>query len=499
VNLMLSKQEKIILGVLNDLNGESNPDEISKISKLPEVAVMRTLLYLSSKNLVLVDEKGVSNFILTNEGKTSISKGLIEKIFIKAILDNIPLNNIELSEEERNIAIGVARRNGWISIQKIDNSLSFSLTDKGIKALNENSPEEIALKDISQKKKVNDNLLNILVKRKLVEKKLDTVRKVYLTELGKEEVSKGLEITEEISELTPEMIKNQNWKNISLKRFDVSSEVKVLYPSRKHFVNQAIEYIRKIWLEMGFKEMSGPMIDTSFWVFDALFQPQDHPARDMQDTFFVESPRFGRIDSRLSEKICAMHEHGGDINSKGWGYNWDKKTSEEYVLRTHTTSLSVRTLSTLKSEDLPAKFFSVGKVFRNEKLDWKHLFEFYQTDGIVVDEDANFKHLLGYLKRFLNKMGHSKIRFRPAYFPYTEPSIEVDVYNKNKGEWVELLGAGIFRPEVVVPFLGKDIPVLAWGPGFGRLIMEYYNLTDIRQKYMNDLEMMRKLPIWIKG
>jgi phenylalanyl-tRNA synthetase alpha chain len=148
---------------------------------------------------------------------------------------------------------------------------------------------------------------------------------------------------------------------------------------------------------------------------------------------------------------------------------------------------------------LPAKFFSVGKVFRNEKLDWKHLFEFYQTDGIVVDEDANFKHLLGYLKRFLNKLGHSKIRFRPAYFPYTEPSIEVDIYNRTKGEWVELLGAGIFRPEVVVPLLGRDVPVLAWGPGFGRLIMDYYGLTDIRQKYTNDLDMMKKLPIWIKG
>jgi len=245
--------------------------------------------------------------------------------------------------------------------------------------------------------------------------------------------------------------------------------------------------------------MSGPIIDTSFWVFDALFQPQDHPARDMQDTFFIDSPRFGGIDPELSKKISAMHEHGGDINSNGWGYNWDKKISEEYVLRTHTTSLSVRTLSTLKPDDLPAKFFSVGKVFRNEKLDWKHLFEFYQTDGIVVDEDANFKHLLGYLKRFLNKMGHSKIRFRPAYFPYTEPSIEVDIYNKNKGEWVELLGAGIFRPEVVVPLLGKDVPVLAWGPGFGRLIMEYYGLTDIRQKYTNDIDMMKKLPIWIKG
>jgi phenylalanyl-tRNA synthetase alpha chain len=496
---MLSKQEKIILKVLGDLEGDSNPEEIAKISELPDVAVMRTLLYLSSKELVIVDEKGISNLLLTNEGKTSLSNGLIEKIFIKGIKDKLSLNELGLSEEERNIAIGIARRNGWIAIEKINNSLSFSLTDKGKAALKEKTPEEAALDDISKKRIVNDNLVNLLIKRKLVEKKLETVRKVFLTELGKKEVSKGIEITEEISELTPDMLKNQNWRNITLKKFDVSSDVKVFYPSRKHFVNQAIEYIRKIWLEMGFKEMSGPMIDTSFWVFDALFQPQDHPARDMQDTFFIDSPRFGQIDPKFSNKICAMHEHGGDINSKGWGYNWDKRISEEYVLRTHTTSLSVRTLSTLKPEDLPVKFFSVGKVFRNEKLDWKHLFEFYQTDGIVVDEDANFKHLLGYLKRFLNKMGHSKIRFRPAYFPYTEPSIEVDIYNKNKGEWVELLGAGIFRPEVVVPLLGKDIPVLAWGPGFGRIMMEYYGLTDIRQKYMNDLDMMKKLPIWIKG
>ena len=496
---MLSKQEKIILKLLGELNGESNPEEIANISNLPEVAVMRTLLYLSSKDLVVVDERNISNLILTEDGQKSITNGLIEKIFIKGLKEKIPISKVQLSEEEKNIAIGIARKNGWISIEKTNGSLSFFITDKGNMALNEKTHEEIALEDISKKKIVNDNLINILIKRKLVEKKLNVIRKVYLTELGKLELSKGIEITEEISELTPEMLKNQNWRAFTLKRFDISSDVKTYYPAKKHFVNQAIEYIRKIWLEMGFKEMSGPMIDTSFWVFDALFQPQDHHARDMQDTFFIESPRQGQIDPKFSDKVCAMHEHGGGINSKGWGYNWDKRVSKEYVLRTHTTSLSVRTLSTLKLDDLPAKFFSVGKVFRNEKLDWKHLFEFYQTDGIVVDEDANFKHLLGYLKRFLNKLGHSKIRFRPAYFPYTEPSIEVDIYNRTKGEWVELLGAGIFRPEVVVPLLGRDVPVLAWGPGFGRLIMDYYGLTDIRQKYTNDLDMMKKLPIWIKG
>ncbi|NMC76654.1 MAG: phenylalanine--tRNA ligase subunit alpha [Candidatus Methanofastidiosa archaeon] len=496
---MLSRQEKIILKTLGEIGGESTPSHISDISQLPEVAVMRTLLYLSSKDLVKVEEKSYSKYILTNEGITSLTKGLIEKVLIKGILDNKSLDKIDISEEEKNIAIGMARKNGWINIQKTKDALSFSLTDKGKAALNEKSPEEIAMENIANNKQISEELANLLIKRKLAEKKLEIIRKVSLTDLGKIEISKGIEITDEVSEITPDLLKSQNWRHVSLKKFDISADVNILYPSKKHFVNQAIEYIRKIWLEMGFREMSGPIIDTSFWVFDALFQPQDHPARDMQDTFFIDSPRFGKIDPLLSDKICAMHEHGGDINSSGWEYKWDRRISEEYVLRTHTTSLSVRTLSTLKPEDLPAKFFSVGKVFRNEKLDWKHLFEFYQTDGIVVDEDANFKHLLGYLKRFLNKMGHTKIRFRPAYFPYTEPSIEVDIYNKNKGEWIELLGAGIFRPEVVVPLLGKDIPVLAWGPGFGRLIMDYYGLTDIRQKYTNDLDMMRKLPIWMKG
>ncbi len=113
---MLSKQEKIILKVLGDLKGDSNPDEIAKISELPDVAVMRTLLYLSSKELVIVDEKGISNLLLTKEGKTSLSNGLIEKIFIKGIKDKLPLNELGLSEEERNIAIGMERKNGWISI-----------------------------------------------------------------------------------------------------------------------------------------------------------------------------------------------------------------------------------------------------------------------------------------------------------------------------------------------------------------------------------------------
>jgi phenylalanyl-tRNA synthetase alpha chain len=131
-------------------------------------------------------------------------------------------------------------------------------------------------------------------------------------------------------------------------------------------------------------------------------------------------------------------------------------------------------------------------------LDWKHLFEFHQVDGIVIDPDANVKHLKAYLRQFFGKMGYPKIRIRPAYFPYTEPSLEVEVWHPKKQQWIELGGAGIFRPEVVVPLLGHDVPVLAWGLGLERIISEYYRLTDIRDLYKNDIKQLQNMKLWVK-
>jgi phenylalanyl-tRNA synthetase alpha chain len=168
------------------------------------------------------------------------------------------------------------------------------------------------------------------------------------------------------------------------------------------------------------------------------------------------------------------------------------------LLRTHTTSLSARTLASLRESDLPAKYFAIGKVFRNETLDWKHAFEFYQTEGIVVDENANFRHLLGYLKEFYLKMGFSKIKFVPSFFAYTEPSVEVQVWHPERKEWIELGGAGVFRPEVTAPLLGKAIPVLAWGQGFDRIIMDYYKIKDLREMYANDIKQLREKEVWMK-
>jgi phenylalanyl-tRNA synthetase alpha chain len=289
--------------------------------------------------------------------------------------------------------------------------------------------------------------------------------------------------------LTPAIIRNESWKDKKFRRYDVEINVPKIYPGKRHFINESKNYAKKIWLSMGFKEMTGPAVNSGFWNFDALFVPQDHPAREMQDTFFLKG-KSTLPEKKLVDAVKKQHEDG-------WDYKWDSELAKKTVLRTHTTVLSARTLAGLKESDFPVKYFSIGRNYRNEALDWSHLFEFNQSEGIVVDPKANFKQLLGYLREFFEKMGYDKVRFRPAYFPYTEPSVEIDVYSNEKNKWLELGGAGILRPEVVKPLLGKDIPVLAWGFGLGRVILPYYGIKDLRDFYKNDLKQLKEMKSWI--
>jgi len=243
--------------------------------------------------------------------------------------------------------------------------------------------------------------------------------------------------------------------------------------------------------------MTGKKVVTSFWNFDALFTAQDHPVREMHDTFFIKDIKGNLPDKEIVKRVKEAHESGVS-GSKGWKYLWNEEEAKKVLLRTHTTVLSSQTLAKLKKEDLPAKYFAIGKCFRNETVDWKHGFEFNQTEGIVIDPKANLSDLLGYLSEFSKKMGFDKIRFQPSFFPYTEPSVEGLVWNESKKEWIEVFAAGIFRPEVTVPLLGESIPVLAWGPGFDRLMMMAYEIKDLRELYSNDIKKLRDIPLWSK-
>jgi len=499
--LKLHPFERAVLPILKE---EKDFQQISKKSKLQEIEVMRALQWLENKALLTISSTTKKVISLDKNGLLYLKEGLPEKSFLNSLSDefkglNVITKKSKLSREEVNACIGLLRKKNAIEVAKGEH-LQIKLTGQGKKLQKEKSPEELFLQkdfplEVTTLTGTDKALFEELKKRKEFLKVEDVKETtVTLTELGKKVSS--LDLTEEVTNrLTTGMLKKGDWKQTKFRAYDVEINVPQKYPGKKHFENEALEYIKSIWLEMGFKEMTGNYVQSAFWDLDALFVPQDHPAREMQDTFYLH----GKAKlPELWKKIKEVHENGADTGSKGWRYKFSKEEAEQVLLRTHTTVLSAQTIAKLKKEDLPAKFFAIGKVFRNEALDWKHLFEFYQVEGIVIDPNANLKHLKGYLTQFYKKMGFDKVRMRPAHFPYTEPSLEVDVFHPVKKQWVELGGAGIFRPEVVKPLLGFDCPVLAWGQGMGRIISEYWNITDIRDINENDLKQIREMKLWLK-
>ncbi|MBS3176891.1 phenylalanine--tRNA ligase subunit alpha [Candidatus Woesearchaeota archaeon] len=487
--------------VLAVLNKASTPEEIERLTKLSEVEVMRALHWLKNKDLLTIEVKETDVIELDKNGSDALKNGLVEKRFIRTLTKPTKIQDlattIKIDPAEINVCLGILRAKQAIILDKG----IVTRTKQADEFLKNESLEERFLKKLPiQSTMMSDedkSALESLKKRKqFVKVEAKKARTIQLSDLGKKVA--GKKITDNFAErLTSEMLKQNAWKDKTFRRYDVALEVPKIFGGRRHFVNEAMLYIKRIWLDLGFEEMEGNMIQTNFWNLDALFVPQDHPARTMQDTFYLKNPREGTLPKELVKKVKAVHENGGDTGSKGWQYAWNEKVATENVLRTHMTVLSAQTLAKIKKEQLPKKFFSVGRVFRNETLDWSHLFEFHQVDGIVIDPNANFRHLKAYLKIFYQKMGFTDIRLRPAHFPYTEPSVEVDVYDPHHDEWLELGGAGIFRPEVVKPLLGEDIPVLAWGLGLERIISRYYKITDIRDLYRNDLKQIREMKAWM--
>lgn len=474
-------------------------NELKSTVDLPKDSLEKASLWAKIKGVLKIDEKSLEFCKLTKEGKDYVQNGLPEKNLLKKIeKEGKKIDDLKKSGKNFSIGLVWVKKNGWAEIK--DGKLV--ITETGKSSLSKELPEMDVLSKLSEGTKLSERfdkkIIEKLERRKLVEIITQKERTLYLTDLGKRIVPK-IKVTNEIGQLTPRMIINREWKKRPLRSYDVKIPTEKVYPGKKHFMSQVIEYVRKIWIEMGFQEMTGPTVDISFWNFDALYQPQDHPARDLADTFYMKFPKSGKVlsDEKIVEAVKQTHENGWTCKSTGWQYNWDLEFAKRCVLRTHTTNLSAHTLASLTEDDLPAKFFSVGRCFRNETLDATHLAEFYQSDGIVVGEGVNFRHMLGYLKRYFSKLGFPKARFRPAYFPYTEMSTEIEVWHPVLKKWIELGGAGMFRPEVVKPLLGKDIPVLAWGPGFGRLVMMNYDFNDIRELYLNNLGKLKKLKVWL--
>ncbi len=449
-------------------------DEAAKIAGMSRDAVMKAAMLLQQKGYAKVREIRSVERRLTEEGERYLAAGLPEERLLEMLkeCDDIAELKKRMGREFQ-IALGWLRKKNAVTVE-----------NGRVRVLSRpNFPEKDALRLIKEGKDVDADVLRILRRRKLVVE--DEAKDFEIEIVEKPEMAR----VEVIAELTPEMLLDGSWRGKSFLPYDVKVPSKDVYGGKVHPYERIIRECRKIFLEMGFKEIKGHYVQPAFWNFDALFQPQDHPARDMQDTFYLD--RYVEIGGEVVERVKHTHENGWETGSTGWGGRWDLKKAQQLVLRTHTTAITIHYLA--KNPEPPQKAFCIDRVYRREAIDATHLPEFDQLEGVVLDENVGFRHLLGLLKEFFEKMGFEDVRFRPGYFPYTEPSVEPEVYVEGLG-WVELGGAGVFRREVTEP-LGIKGKVLAWGLGIGRLAMLRLGMKDLRRLYLPDIGWLRSSPV----
>ena len=493
----LSYQEKLTLIKLNELK-RAKFEELVEKTGLEQVAVMRAVLGLQAKGLARLHERSERVVKLTETGKRYAEISLPEWRALKVLREKkkATLDDLKevLSEDELKPIVGLLRKGGWANVKKEDGKLVLEIAEKGLGA--EERPIDKALKLLAEKGVVPVKEIERLVpvkelkRRKVGEEETLTEREVEITSEG-EELAPKVELKKEVSVLTPELIKSGKWREVEFRKFDIKAPVRRIYPGKKQPYRAFLDKIRRRLIEMGFIEMTvDSLIETQFWNFDALFQPQNHPAREWTDTYQLKYPKSGHLPGEdLVASVKAAHEHGGDTGSRGWGYVWSPERAMLLMPRAHGTALSGRQLA--KGVEIPGKYFTIQRVFRPDVLDRTHLIEFNQVDGFVVGEDLNFKHLLGILKRFAVEIaGAKKVKFLPDYYPFTEPSVQMSAYHPELG-WVEFGGAGIFREEMTKA-LGVDAPVIAWGIGIDRLAMFKLGIDDIRYLFSYDLRWLRE-------
>lgn len=422
----------------------------------------------------------MKEYKLTEEGEEYLERGLPEKNLVN-FLNNLPQKSAKIGRLTTNIknfpiALKWALDKEWVS-KRGDEIILLRPPYE--------TEEEEALRNIREGKEVEEEILKVLMGRNLVQKITETYKKTEETLIKAGNV---------IDELTHDILLTGLWKGKKFKTVDVEVVRKKLdktkiVPGKRQPYDYFLMQMRRKLVKMGFIEMVGPTIELEFWNFDALFQPQNHPARDWSSSYSLKYPNFGHLPAKqIVQRVKLTHENGWKTGSIGWEYKWSAKKASQLIPRAHDTAITPRYLA--KGVKIPGRYFNMVRCYRPDVIDASHGVEFIQTGGIVVAKDLNFKHLLGLLKEFAYGIaGIKEVKFFPDYYPFTEPSVQISGRHPELG-WVELAGAGIFRPELTEP-LGVKEPVIAWGFGFDRLAMSALKISDIRELFSRNLGWLR--------
>ncbi|MEK6963422.1 MAG: phenylalanine--tRNA ligase subunit alpha [Nanoarchaeota archaeon] len=497
---LLAKLHPLERAALPHLKEGMTLTELIEKSGLQEVEALRALQWLSNKEALKVHVQASEWISLDMNGETALQQGLPERRFLKAAKEGKKtLMDIEvagkLSHEEATVSIGLLR--GKAAINIVQNEVH--LTEAGEKMLHSQSLEEKFLEKLRENPLRLDQLEaeqkyayeQLRKRKKVIQTTQQKKRTVELLELGKALLLHKFDGAEAIGSLTPDAIKQHSWKDKDFRAYDVKINVPRVYGGKRQPYMQFLRFVKEKLLAMGFIEMTGPIVDTEFYEFDSLFQPQNHPARTWTDTYRIKNLKYGDLpDKKIVAAIKAVHENGAKTQSKGWGYTWDPQVARQLMPRAHSTAADPRYWQG-KELKIPSKHFAISRVYRPDVIDATHGVEFNQFDGFIMAPGLSFRSLLGFLQQAVEQItGWKEVMFQPCYYPFTEPSVQMQVKHPKLG-WLELGGAGMGRPELTEP-LGIKTPNIMWGLGIDRLAMLKLGINDVRELFSPDLDYLRK-------
>ncbi|THH12544.1 hypothetical protein EW146_g7593 [Bondarzewia mesenterica] len=511
--IMAEQLQQLILNTLNESGSIQDTRTLvipgsshQAASNDAQITILGALNSLDSREMIKYETHETLSHVLTPEGAQIALEGSHEARVWAALPakgKGKPVTPAELKkivgDETAKVGQGRAFKNGWIA--KEGDGLV-----KNKPSIEDATQQDMREVDSSGTLKAGEKALAELRKRKLIVQRKGqwfTVHKGpnFSTSIAKPE-----------TDLSVEMMTSGKWKTATFKKYNFEAEGIPTNGGALHPLLKVREEMRNIFLEMGFAEMpTSSFVESGFWCFDALFVPQQHPARDVQDTFFLSDPAVSLPPPKdYYDRVSKVHEHGG-YGSMGYRAPWNDTESRKLLLRTHTTASSAKMLYKLaarcrgetiegaefdwggtsgrveRKEGLqddgfrPAKLFSIDRVFRNETMDATHLAEFHQVEGVVADRGLTLADLIGFMRVFFKKMGIENLRFKPAYNPYTEPSLEIFAFHPLLDRWVEVGNSGMFRPEMLAPMgFPKDVHVHGWGISLERPTMIRYGINNIR-------------------
>ena len=490
--------EALLLTTLNSANVIEDSFSFAGANGVDHQKLIGAVKSLEGDLYLTAEPLSMKYWELTEEGKGVATNGSPEfQVYKKVGESDGGLMSLESLNEAlgdvAKIGLGQCMKNKWLA--KTAEGISLTVP---VDSVSDNTASLLSRVGAGESTSAaEDKELANMKKRKLC---VQVTRK-YL------KISKGSNFrpvrVKKMADITKEMLENQTWGELEFKSVNLKAMGAPVGGGNFHPLLKVRAEFRRILMEMGFEEMpTNKWVESSFWNFDSLFQPQSHPARDAHDTFFMKGDcaRTRSFPSEYYEKVKDIHENGG-YGSIGYGCIFKEEEARKNLLRTHTTAISAQMLYKLANQEggfKPAKYFSVDRVFRNEAMDATHLCEFHQVEGLVADYNLTLGNLIGTIKTFFEKIGITQVRFKPAYNPYTEPSMEIFGYHPELKKWTEIGNSGMFRPEMLRPMgLPEDVRVIAWGLSLERPTMIKYKINNIRDLFGHkaDVLQQRNAPI----